>query len=149
MSNRLDQHQLADRAKLVAAPEASIAAARACTDRNFGLPNALHAGFFGLFLVYLGVMAVGFPHPEMILPMVIFAFFTVAFYVVPMLWATLAAPDGSADGGKAMTLDQLFGEGMVTHTGWTSGGSATAQVMVMPVFILLWGIAIVVIAASV
>ena len=143
MTNRLEKHLLVRTSELVAEPLAE--APRACTDRNFNLPTALHAGFFGLFLAYLGVMAIGFPHPEMILPMAIFVIFTVAFYVVPMLWATMAP----ANPTRSMSLDQLLGQGMMTHTGWTSGGSAVAQVMVMPVMILCWGVAVVVIAATV
>ena len=87
MSVRLDPSQLADAREIVPAPTLPNAP-RACTDRSFGLPVSLHASFFGLFLAYLGVMAIGFPHPEMVLPMAICVLFTVAFYVVPMLWAT-------------------------------------------------------------
>ncbi|WP_324805954.1 hypothetical protein SH584_07395 [Sphingomonas sp. LY29] len=119
------------------------AAPRACTDRTFNLPTSLHAGFFGLFLAYLGVTAIGFPHPEMILPMAIFVIFTVGFYVVPMLWATM----GPENPGRAMSLRRLFDEGVDTFTGRSSGGEAAVQVLVLPVLILAWGIAVVLIAA--
>ncbi|WP_118858068.1 hypothetical protein [Sphingomonas mesophila] len=145
MSVRLDPRQLAAAREIVAAPELVPNAPRACTDRSFNLPTALHAGFFGLFLAYLGVMAIGFPHPEMVLPMAIFVIFTVAFYVVPMLWATM----GPANESRAMSLGALFERGVETHTGLTSGGSAVAQVLVLPVLILLWGVAVVAIAALV
>lgn len=140
MSVHVAPAMLRTEAKLVAPPQP-----RACEDRTFGLPSALQAGFFGLFLAYLGVMAVGFPHPEMVLPMAIFVIFTVAFYVVPMLWTMMAPPNAS----KAMTMGQLLSRGMAIHTGHCSGGAAVAQVLVLPVLILLWGVAVVAIAALV
>lgn len=144
MSVRLDPSQLADAREIVPAPTLPNAP-RACTDRSFGLPVSLHASFFGLFLAYLGVMAIGFPHPEMVLPMAICVLFTVAFYVVPMLWATMAPANDS----KAMGLGRLLEDGVDTLTGRTSGGAAVAQVLVLPVLILMWGVAVVTIAALV
>ncbi len=140
MSVRHDPLLLAETSQIVASPTA-----RSCTDRNFNLPVSLHAGFFGLFLAYLGVMAIGFPHPEMVIPMAIFVIFTIAFYLVPMLWATM----GPENATRSMRLDQLMATGVDTHTGNTSGGAAVAQVLVLPVLILLWGIAAVAIAALV
>jgi hypothetical protein len=140
MSVRVDPLLLHADAKIVAPPMQ-----RACEDRTFGLPWGLHAAYFGLFLSYLGIMGLGFPHPEMILPMVIFAFFTAAFYVVPMLWATMQPANAS----KAMTIAQLLARGIDVETGHSRGGAAVAQVLVLPVLILFWGIAAVTIAALV
>ena len=139
MSVRLDPKQLVAARELVPGPDAP----RACTDRDFNLPTALHAGFFGLFLAYLGVMWIGFGNPGLAVPMAIFVFFTVAFYVVPMLWSTMAGPTST----RSMALDTLLANGVDTLTGRTSGGAAVAQVMVLPVLILLWGVAVVTIAA--
>lgn len=133
--------QLQSRREVVLAPNAP----RHCTDRNFGLPPALHAGFFGLFMAYFVVMAFGFPHPEMVVPMAIFLFFTAAFYVVPMAWAVMK-PD-HAD--RAMRMDELMGQGIDTLTGRTSGGAAVTQVLVLPILIFGWGLAVVTIAALV
>jgi hypothetical protein len=140
MSVRVDPLLLHADAKIVAPPTQ-----RACEDRTFGLPWGLHAAYFGMFLAYLGIMGLGFPHPEMILPMAIFVLFTAAFYVVPMLWATMQPANAS----KAMTLGQLMSRGIAVHTGHSSGGAAVAQVLVLPVLILFWGIAVVIIAALV
>ena len=124
MSVRHDVHLLLARNEVVGSPEQ-----RACTDRTFGLPSGLHATYYGLFLAYLGVMGLGFAHPEMILPMAIFVIFTVGFYVVPMMWAVMKPDNGS----KAMTMDELLGRGIATYTGHSSGGAAIAQVLVLPV----------------
>ncbi|MBW0144003.1 hypothetical protein [Sphingomicrobium clamense] len=114
-------------------------------DRTFGLPVGLHTAFFGLFFAYLGVMGLGFAHPEMILPMAIFVIFTAGFYVVPMAWAVMN-PEKSA---KAMSMRELMVRGIETHTGLALGKDAVAQVLILPVLILGWGIAVVSIAALV
>ena len=124
MSKPLSKEDLAALAQLAPAPALHGRNVREdIEDRSFGLPVALHAGFFGLFLAYLGVMALGFPHPEMILPMAIFVIFTVGFYVVPMAWAVMnpAHPD------KAMDLPALLDRGIATHTGHCSGGGAATR----------------------
>lgn len=140
MSVRVDPKLLRAEARLVPPP-----VQRACEDRTFGLPWGLHAAYFGMFLAYLGIMAIGFPHPEMVLPMAIFVLFTVAFYVLPMLWAVMAPANAS----KAMSIDELLSRGIAVHTGHCDGGAAVAQVLVLPVLILLWGMAVVTIAALV
>ena len=114
-------------------------------DRTFGLPVGLHTAFFGLFFAYLGIMGLGFAHPEMILPMAIFVIFTAGFYVVPMAWAVM----NPAKSSKAMSMSQLMARGIETHTGLALGKDAVAQVLVLPVLILGWGIAVVSIAALV
>ena len=134
MSVRVDPRLLHADVRIVAPP-----LQRACEDRTFGL-----------FLAYLGIMGLGFmglgfPHPQMILPMAIFAFFTAAFYVVPMLWATMQPAHQS----KAMTFGELMSRGIDVETGHSSGGAVVAQVLVLPVLILLWGVAAVTIAALV
>lgn len=141
MTARIDPKQLIAAREIVVAPPAP----RACTDRDFNIPTALHAGFFGLFLAYLGVMWIGFGNPNLAIPMAIFMFFTAAFYVVPMLWSTMKGPNETS----AMPLARLWSEGVATHTGLTTGGAAAAQVLVLPVLILLWGVAVVTIAALV
>ena len=113
--------------------------------RHFDLPVAIHAGFFGLFLAYLAVMFIGFYEPQMIIPMAIFVIFTVGFYVVPAMWTGLE-PDNK---GKAMSMQQLLGQGIATHVGWCKGRDAMVQALILPVLILGWGIAVVSIAALV
>ena len=113
--------------------------------RNFDLPVAIHTAYFGMFLAYLGIMFVGFYEPQMIIPMVIFVFFTAAFYVVPALWTGLK-PDNQSE---PMRMGQLLGEGIATHVGWCKGRDAIVQALILPVLILGWGIAVVSIAALV
>lgn len=140
MTTKLSKIELIARDELVAPPQA-----RACTDRDFNLPVSLHAGFIGLFVAYLGVMWLGFSSPGLAIPMAICVIFTVAFYVVPMKWATM----GPANPGRAMSFKRLMDRGVDTINGRCSGGGAVAQVLVLPALVFLWGLAVVTIAALV
>ncbi|MCJ7421229.1 hypothetical protein [Sphingomicrobium astaxanthinifaciens] len=142
MSKPIKDAELLAAAKVVEAPRLPNIRAH-LEDRNFELPVALHAGVFGLFLVYLGVMGLGFSHPEMVIPIAICLLFTAAFYIVPMAWAVM----NPAQADKAMPLQALFDKGIAIHTGHSRGGDAATQVLILPVLILGWGIAVVSIAA--
>ena len=138
MSVRHDVQQLLARDEIVAAPEQ-----RACTDRSFGLPTAMYGAYFGLLFAYLGVMAFGFPHPEMILPMAIFVIFLTGAIVTPALWVRMK-PD---HGDRALSMDRFLGEGIATLAGHSSANAAMIQMLMLPVLILMWGVAVVTIAA--
>lgn len=138
---RLDRSQLIARDEIVAAPTQ-----RACQDRTFGLPPILHVGTFALFLTYIGVMALGFPHPQMVLPVAIFVVFIIAFCAVPALWTLMDPADSRT---PAMRWDRFIDEGIMTETGHSSGRSAAVLVLMLPFLILCWGVAVVTIAALV
>ena len=131
--------------ELAPAPQLKPNVRQDIESRNFDLPAGIRAAYFGMFIAYLGIMFVGFYEPQMIIPMVIFVFFTAAFYVVPALWTGLK-PDNAS---KAMGMQQLLGEGIATHVGWCKGRDAVVQALILPVLILGWGIAAVSIAALV
>lgn len=148
MTERLDLHTLAARSELVAPPVAAPAVKpdeRACDDRTFGLPRALHIGTAALFLVYMAIMAVGFRNHELAVPMAINFIFIAAAFGVPALWATMK-PDNAS---KALGLEEFAANGIDCLTGRLDGRSAAVQVLIMPVLILLWGIGVVTIAALV
>lgn len=113
--------------------------------RHFDLPVSLHAGFFGLFLAYLGIMFLGFQSPGLIIPMAIFIVFTVGFYVLPALWAGMKPHHVDTPLGLAALMQQ----GLMTHTGWCRGKDVASQVMLMPVVLVGWGLTVVTIAALV
>ena len=148
MTKRHDFQLLAASADIVAAPAilaASIPAQRACTDRSFELPTALYVATIGLYRAFLAIMAVGFQSPEMILPMVIFVAFIAMLFGTPALWARMK-PDHDS---RALTMAQFMACGIDTHTGHNKGGAAAIQMLILPVLVLCWGIAVVVIAALV
>lgn len=140
MTTRLAKHELIARNEIVAAP-----APRACTDRNFNLPVALHAAYFGFFFAFLGVMWAVFAGPGLVVPMGVFVAFLAAFYVVPMKWVTMKPANPS----RAIDLSQLMTNGIDTINGRCSGGAAVAQVLVLPALVFAWGISIAVIVALV
>ena len=118
---------------------------RDSTDRTFGLPTSLYVVTVGSYLAFLGVMAVGFQSRDMVLPMVIFVAYIVMLFGVPMLWARMK-PDNDS---RALGWGDFMHHGVDTWTGRTSGAEATLQVLILPVLVLLWGLAVVTIAALV
>lgn len=134
---------LAD-ARIVSAPAQE--AARACTDRSFELPPALHIATAALFLGFVGVLCLAFSTPGLAVPFGVFVAFIVAFFTVPALWARMA-PDDSRT--PALSWDAFLARGIDTATGRTPAGEAATLVLVLPVLIFCWAIAIAIIAAVV
>ena len=115
------------------------------SDRSFELPNSLYAATVGSYLAFLGVMAVGFQSRDMVLPMVVFVAYIAMLFGVPMLWARMK-PDNDS---RALGWAEFMRNGIDTWTGRTSGGEAALQVLILPVLVLFWGVAVVTIAALV
>jgi hypothetical protein len=135
-----------DRARILPAPvESRAAVLPGQYGRAFDLPPVLHLATVGLYLTYLGVMSIAFMAPDLVLPMVICVISVVAGFGVPGLWARIAPPPA----GQRQSLDRFLREGFTCMTGHVSGRAAMAQVLILPVLILLWGVAIAIIAGSV
>jgi hypothetical protein len=128
--------------RAVATPVAAPAV-RTEIDRTFELPTALYVATVGLYLGFIGVMAAMFADAGLAIPLVIFALFIVAAFGTPALWARMN-PEGAP---RAMTLGMLRNRGVMTATGRLSAGAAAVQVLILPVLIFAWGVAIAVIAA--
>ncbi|GAA4053252.1 hypothetical protein [Parerythrobacter jejuensis] len=114
-------------------------------DQTFGLPGGLYAASLGCFVAFLATMIVGFGNPELGIPMAIFGVFFAGFYGIPVLMVE-EAPDES---NKALTWGQFKARGIDTLTGRLPAGEAIAQMMVLPVLVVLWGFACITIAALV
>lgn len=140
MTSRQLHHILAGQADIVAPPTPL-----ACEDRTFELPTPILVGVFGLFMAYLGVMSLGFMAEMLVLPMVVNVIFVAAFAYVPAKWALMKP----AKRDRAKTWGELREQGLDTPTGRTSAGEAATLVLLLPVCILFWGIAVVTIAALV
>lgn len=143
MTRLITKAELEQSLELVSPPDFKPNLRQDIEQRNFGLPVSLHAIYFGLFLAFLGVMALGIQSPGLIIPMAVCIWFTAAFYVVPMLWTRTSPQDGS----KAMSMGELERNGIITHTGLCSGRDAVVQTLILPALVLGWGIATVTIAA--
>jgi len=143
MVQMLTREQIAEQAIIHAVAPAAIR--NAALDRSFELPSVLYAITAGLFLAFIGIMAAGFAHPEMILPTAIFALFIIAFFAVPAIWVRMQ-PENPV---RAMSWARFQAKGIQTATGLVDARAATAQVLILPVLIVLWGVAAVTIAAIV
>lgn len=142
MAEKLSRQQVA--AKAVVIPEAGLKP-RTQIDRGFGLPTVLYALTVGLFLAYLGAMAIGFAHPEMILPMAAFVISILAGFGLPALWVGMR-PENSQ---RPVKWGRFVADGIETASGHLDAKSAAVQVLILPTLIFLWGIATVSIAAIV
>ena len=114
-------------------------------DRSFELPKALYIATAALYLGFIGVMAVGFSTPGLIIPLAICAIFFGMFFAVPAMWVRMK-PESAV---KDLGWDRFRRQGVATMTGRLSAGEAAAQMLVLPMLIFLWAVACVTIAALV
>lgn len=113
-------------------------------DRNFGLPTALYGATVAGYLGFLLVVGSAFANPVLAIPMAIFVVFIVAGFGIPAIWTRLA---GNAS--EPQTLGEFEQRGIMTHTGRLTARDATIQVLILPVLLVIWGLAVAVIAAVV
>jgi hypothetical protein len=114
-------------------------------DRSFELPATLYLATVSSYLGFIGVMALGFGNPELVVPIGIFIVFIGMFFTVPALWMRMKPQHG-----RRLTAWESFGEqGILTAYGHTTAKAAVAQVMILPALIFAWGIVVVAIAAAV
>lgn len=137
MSRRIDHQQLALRKEIVAAPAPPLP--RACDDRTFELPAALHVATALLFLGFVTVLSAAFATSGLLVPYGVFAFLIVAYFAVPALWARMKPEDNRS---RALSWDELLEDGVQTATGHASGGEAAVLVLMLPTFVLLWAVAV-------
>ena len=138
MTRRISQLHIAAQADIVAAPQ------RACTDRSFELPPALHIGMALCFLGFVSVRSFAFRNPNLAVPWGVFVAFIAAFFIVPGLW-TRMKPEASRT--RALTWTRFADQGIDTATGRAGAGEATILVLLLPFLILCWAIAVATIAA--
>jgi len=124
--------------------DARILDAAPSPERVFDLHPALHAAVFGGFFAYLAIMWATFATGELILPFAIFVIFLAAAWIVPACWARVAGTPG-----RKASWSEFMRDGFVCETGRVSAGAAMGQVLIMPAMLILWGLAIAVIKASV
>ena len=144
MSGRIDRKQLIARQEFVAAPAPPLQ--RACDDRTFELPPVLHVATALMFLGFVTVLCTALATPGLIIPYAVFAIFITAYFAVPALWAGMK-PDENRS--RALTWDEFMTRGIRTATGHASGREAAVLVLMLPAFVLLWAIAVAIIAAVV
>jgi len=137
MSQRYSVEQLRQVAQVSDTP------VRPRVERNFGLPTGLYIATVGLYLAFIGLMAAVFHNRELTLPLVVIALSIAFGFGVAGYWTRFKL--GSGD--KPMTWAQLSVRGIETLSGRLTAGEAATQVLLLPVLILVWGLAIAVIVA--
>lgn len=141
MSRQFTREHLAAHAAIVAAP----ANRETVVDRTFGLPRALYGATVALYLGFIATLGLGFGNPELAIPLANFALLIVAGFGVPALWATI----GPAHQSRPLSWGRFAGEGIMTLTGRVTARDAAAQVLILPVLVFVWGVAVLVVAALV
>jgi hypothetical protein len=114
------------------------------SDRNFGLPTIFFGATVALYLGFIGLMSATFSADGLVIPMVVFAVIIVAGFGVPAIWIRLKGNESAP-----MTMGQFQNEGFMTHTGRLTSRDAAIQMLILPALVVLWGCAIVMIAAIV
>lgn len=113
-------------------------------DGNFELPTGLYIGTVAGHLGFPGLMLASFAAPALAIPMVIFALFIVAGFGIPAVWTRL-----KGNTSRPLSLGRFHDAGIVTNTGLCTARDACVQVLILPVLIVVWGLAIATIAAFV
>lgn len=143
MSKPIAPGRIADKARIVAAPDAG-ARSPTTVDRSFQLPGVLYGATIACYLGFLAVTAIAFTTPGLILPMAIFTLIIIAGFAVPSIWARMKPQHRQ----RPLDLDEFASRGIMTHTGRLKPRDAATQVLVLPVLVFLWGLAVAAIAAT-
>jgi hypothetical protein len=114
-------------------------------DRSFGLPTLLYGLTVGSYFAFLAIMAIGLATRELIIPIGICVVYITMAFGVPSLWARMK-PDHRS---RPQSMGQFSLYGIETYTGRVTARDAMIQVLILPVIILFWGVAVVIIAALV
>jgi ABC-type dipeptide/oligopeptide/nickel transport system permease component len=131
-------------ARIVESPADAPVRHQVEADRNFGLPTALYGATIACYLGFLLIVGTAFATPVLAIPMAVIVLLIVAIFGVPAIWTRLKGNTSEPE-----TLGEFETRGIMTNTGRLSAGEASAQVLVLPVLLVCWGLAIAVIAAIV
>lgn len=131
-------------ARIVAQPEVPQVRHQVEVDRNFGLPTAFYGATVAGYLGFLLVVGSAFANPVLAIPMAIFVVFIIAGFGIPAIWTRLAG-----NTSEPQTLGEFEARGIHTHTGRLAAKDASIQVLILPVLLVVWGLAVAVIAAVV
>lgn len=143
MSHQIHEKLATGQARLVDAP-AKSARHQVEVDRNFELPTRLYAATVGLYLAFLAITWAAFANPELAIPMVIFALFVVAGFGTPAIWTGLKDNKSSSQ-----SWSHFVQNGIQTATGRCAPRDAVVQMLILPVLIMAWGLAVAIIVAIV
>ena len=110
------------------------------------MPIGIYAAIALCFAGAIAVLALSFRSGMAVSYGIIF-FFLAAFFAIPALFVRTSR--GHGGNAKALGWYEFIDKGIVTATGRTSAGEAATLVLMLPVLILAWAIAVAIIAALV
>lgn len=139
MSEHVSHVQMAAVAHVAGAP------AQTHCNRTFELPGGLYALTVACYLGFLGLMSVLFMNGELALPMAAFVIAIIGGFGLGYKWVAMK-PGNDV---PTLTMGQFANRGIQTLSGPLTAAEATAQVLILPVLIVAWGVAIAVIYAFV
>jgi hypothetical protein len=131
-------------ARIVDQPAAPPVRHQVEVDRNFGLPTAFYAIMAACYAGFLVITVTAFASPLLIVPMAVIGVFLVMFFGIPTAWTRFRGNDS-----KPETLGEFEVKGIMTNTGPLHPRDAATQMLILPVLLVLWGLAVVTIAAIV
>lgn len=113
-------------------------------DRNFGLPSALYAASIVCYLGFVVIIFSALGNPGLVIPLGIIVLLIAAAFTVPAIWTRL-----KGNTSEPQTLGEFERSGIITHTGPLAARDAAMQMLILPVLLVCWGLAVAVIAAIV
>jgi len=128
--------------EIVAPPSLSTAA---CDDHSFQLPTGIYVAMTLCFFGAIAILALAFRQGMGVSYAIIFAFL-IAFFGIPAIFVHTSP---ASEKWHAIRWYDFLDKGMKTHTGRIGGFSAAILVLLLPLLILSWAIAIAVIATVV
>ncbi|MFM5907580.1 MAG: hypothetical protein ACKOPO_08350 [Novosphingobium sp.] len=137
MSQQISQASLAKVANVTDAP------ARTQVNRTFELPAALFVGTLIGYFGFLAIMITCFMNPELAVPLAVIGFSILAGFGLGYKWVAMH-PD---NGASTLSWGQFANRGVQTLSGRLTALEASAQVLILPVLIVFWGLCIAVIVA--
>ena len=132
-------------ADLAAVAQVSDAPVQTRVNRSFELPAALYGVTVACYLGVLGLMSLLFMNSELVLPMVAFVIAIVGGFGLGYKWVAMK-PD---NGVTTLSSGQFGNRGIQTLSGRLTAFEASTQVLILPVLLMVWGIAIATICAFV
>ena len=132
-------------AELTAVARVADVPAQTRVNRTFELPAGLYGITVACYLGFLALMSVLFMNAELVLPMAAFVISIVGGFGLGYKWVAMKPGNDN----PTLTLGQFSNRGIQTLSGRLTAAEASAQVLILPVLILTWGVAIAVIYAVV
>ena len=108
------------------------------------IAGRISGGELAAFVFYSLIVGSAFANPVLAIPMAIIVLLIVAAFAVPAVWTRLR--DNTSE---PQTLGEFETRGIMTNTGRLAPRDAAIQVLILPVLLVVWGLAVAVIAAVV